>query len=1193
MPTTTGDGGIFPPHFHAILENPHKLNSSLKYTEQQYLGAVRYYSGALDCFAHWCNARGKVLRGVGMTAMDSSSRWPAEFGDIADKLDGAGNQFRLAHIVGGIARFLTLVVPVTVAAIFIAGKLALPAALHWLLLALIPASIAFGYWKFLHALIWKKPAYGQIARWVEMESTQRDIPLNNSLINAVLLAGEMLQLQSGPASGPLADPRKILIPQVLREINGELQSHNLGAVVPWKRQRGPWIKAGAAILSAILMFVLFPGSMAHGLAVLTAPGKFVPRQGLARILNVQPGTETVLAGVPVEFSVKVAVPGNRLVPATLHIKLKSGQNQKLSMVVFGQNNSSYRYLLASAAENFRYMVSVGGTQSHWYHITVLPKVALGSYQIIVTPPAYTHPVKPQTITTLTGQNITADAGSLSVPQGGTVKLVATLDHTLVGSSALLETGDGKVLSTHAADGRSFSITLMALKPLKYDWLINDAGGKSLQRFPTQSSNSGGHFRLGITPDEPPAIHVLVPRRNVFATLGEKLPIEVRATDDYGLTMVRLQLSVNKGALKTIRRWQIPNAENGLPATATTIKMLLPISASHYKTGQVLHYRFTATDNRNISFGQTQLGPQTTSGNLYAIRLQSASMVSANRGLWERLQRRIERMIVRQQAMIVRANGLFALVSVHQAHAIATTVDSGQSGLHNSMVQTARHFPFAHSMAKIQSALALLARTDALAAITRADDLKRVSGTVAVGFIAKKLHRHQLNVLNGLKAMLALAGTHTNPIDSLVSHQGSNIPNRQREMWKQLALALKKLEKQQRGVINTTTKLAQKPIAQYDANDKKMLKEAKATEDKWSKFLNQTLVNTSNLTEQDQANASLKDDVAQMKIDLALAKSALQIKAVKIATPLEQEGLENAKKLTSHIEQWLMQTPDTTKWEMEEPIAQNDVPAPPLPSQLTDMVGKLLEHEEDMTNSMESLGSKWNDSINKGNGWGAVDGPISDMSAQGVTGNQMPKNDEIQGRSGAGREGRASGEMVGATDTRKGGRRTPTRLTGDQFDSGQVKDTSGRPPGGATGGGKMAGYSGEGLEGPAPLGMQKDIKRMAGLQAQLLNQTDRLRLTMRAAGFNNFKLIESAVLMQDAAKAMNAYRYKTALLYQKMAVQSLATAKLLTGAQAHLVMDNTNSRKIKRKLSDSMVGALPEGYRNPVKAYFEKLSQAGQ
>jgi hypothetical protein len=528
------------------------------------------------------------------------------------------------------------------------------------------------------------------------------------------------------------------------------------------------------------------------------------------------------------------------------------------------------------------------------------------------------------------------------------------------------------------------------------------------------------------------------------------------------------------------------------------------------------------------------------------------------------------------------------------HKTAAAVAGGQRNLRQYMESTYKHFPFIHSMDTIQQALHVIVHGDATGAVARADDLGLVSDTAAVSLEFRKLHTHELNILNAIKALLAMAGAKAGGIDSVVSHQGTNFPNQGREQWRQLALALKKLEKQQRGVMNTSMKLAQKPINQFDAKDKKELLKAQAIEDKWSKFLNQKLVNMSNLTEQDQANASLKDDLAQMNVDLAMAKGALAAKAIKIATPLEQEGLEDAKKLSSNIEKWLLQKPDTYKWEMEEPVTQNDVPAPPLPAQLSDMIGKLLQHEEDLTSDMESLGSKWNDSMNKGLGWGAMDGPISDMSAQGVTGNTMPKNDEIQGRSGSGREGRASGEMVGATATDKGGRRTPTRLTGDQFSSGQIKDSSKQPPGGATGGGKASGYGGAGLEGPAPLGMQKDIKRMAGIQAQLLNQTDRLRIQLRAAGFNNFKLIESAVLMQDAQKAMHAFHYHTALLYQKLANQSLNTAKVINQAESRLTLDNsTVGHKTLHKLSDSMLGAMPKGYADPVKAYFEKLSQSSR
>ncbi len=151
--------------------------------------------------------------------------------------------------------------------------------------------------------------------------------------------------------------------------------------------------------------------------------------------------------------------------------------------------------------------------------------------------------------------------------------------------------------------------------------------------------------------------------------------------------------------------------------------------------------------------------------------------------------------------------------------------------------------------------------------------------------------------------------------------------------------------------------------------------------------------------------------------------------------------------------------------MEEAVTQNDPAMAELPKQLQDMIGDLMDKEEDLTEDMESTGSKFADSLNKGAGWDAADGPISNMSAQGVTGNQMPKNDEIQGRSGEGREGRTSGEIVGAEAEGKGGRRTPTRMTRRPFSSGQVKDKIARmPAGGATGGGKKGGFGGEGLEG---------------------------------------------------------------------------------------------------------------------------------
>ncbi len=1125
-----------------------------------------------------------------MTAINPASPLPEDFHRILQKLEDAGSRFRVAMFVGALARFATLVLPVSIAAVLLAGFIGseIGAWLVWSLLAAIPLVVVAGYWWFLHEIIWKRPAYGQIARWVEEQAAAQHLPLDNHFINAVLLADELEKLP--PAAAGRSDVRRVMIPQVLKEISGSIESHNLAAVAPWRQQRKVCLRAGVIMAVCGLLALLFHVQVSHGLAVLSAPGRFVPMQGMAQILDVQPGNETVLAGEPVDFMARINTPGHKLIATDLFLHFKSGARKKAAMVAFGRNNSTFRFHLGSVAENVTYMVQAGGTQSLKYHLTVLPKIALAQYQIQIAAPAYTQ-VPPRTIT-LSGKTFNPAAASVTVPFGSKITLTAKLDHTVIGASALVEIRNGKTISANTNNQKTFTVSWIADQTVRYNWLINDSHGDALQRFPASSNSAPNRLLIRVTPDAPPTVHVLVPHKDMFAMPGATIALEAKALDDYGLTAMILQTAVDGGGFTTIRHWQIPDAENGKPATVSTIRDMLALSDTAYHLGQTVRYRFGATDNRNILIGQSQYGPQTAFGRVYTVKLQSSATSAISRSRWARLEHRLEKMLARQQGLITLANAIYLVPPLSTVHKTASMVAVGQRHLRQYMESTYKTFPFIHSMATIQQALHVIAHGDAAVAVARADDLGLVSDSGAVKLEFHKLHTHQLNVLNALKALLAMAGAKAGGIDSVVSHQGTNFPDQGREQWRQLALALKKLEKQQRGVMNTSMKLAQKPIDSFDAKDKKELLKAQAIEDKWSKFLNQKLVNMSNLTEQDQANASLKDDLAQMNVDLAMAKGALAAKAIKIATPLEQEGLEDAKKLTSNIEKWLLQKPDTYKWEMEEPVTQNDVPVPPLPAELSDMIGKLLQHEEDLTSDMESLGSKWNDSMNKGLGWGAMDGPISDMSAQGVTGNTMPKNDEIQGRSGSGREGRASGEMVGATATDKGGRRTPTRLTGDSFSSGHIKDSSKQPPGGATGGGKASGYGGSGLEGPAPLGMQKDIKRMAGIQAQLLNQTDRLRIQLRAAGFNNFKLIESAVLMQDARKAMNAYHYHTALLYQKLAAQSLNTAKVINKAESRLTLDNsTVGHKTLHKLSDSMLGAMPKGYANPVKAYFEKLSQS--
>lgn len=141
----------------------------------------------------------------------------------------------------------------------------------------------------------------------------------------------------------------------------------------------------------------------------------------------------------------------------------------------------------------------------------------------------------------------------------------------------------------------------------------------------------------------------------------------------------------------------------------------------------------------------------------------------------------------------------------------------------------------------------------------------------------------------------------------------------------------------------------------------------------------------------------------------------------------------------------------------------------------------------------------------------------------MTGNRLPNESEIGGRSGEGRQGRSSGEFVSDTAVGKGGRKTPSRLSADPFTKGQVKDLSKDPVGGATGGGKESGAGGEGLEGPVGNRPQRELERLASKQAELRNRAEAVDVKFKVLNYHPTdlkKLMETMTAVERDLKSGN-------------------------------------------------------------------------
>ncbi|MEA1951139.1 MAG: hypothetical protein U9N87_07130, partial [Planctomycetota bacterium] len=427
--------------------------------------------------------------------------------------------------------------------------------------------------------------------------------------------------------------------------------------------------------------------------------------------------------------------------------------------------------------------------------------------------------------------------------------------------------------------------------------------------------------------------------------------------------------------------------------------------------------------------------------------------------------------------------------------------------------------------------------------------------------------------------------------------GGDLPDDVEKKLEQMRDKLAEFLKQQKKVIEATENLAKTPVEDFTEEEEELLKKLAANEDDWSRFMKEFHSDMSKLAEQDFANPSILKELVEIQTELKMAEDALTKKTCDIAVPLEQLGYEMAEEIKTNMEKWLPDTPDRERWSQEESLTDQDKEAPmaELPGELEDLIGELMEEEEDLFDEMEDVSSSAADSLDKGAGWDALDGPISNMSAKGVTGNRLPNTSEMSGRAGEGRSGKSSGEFVGDEAVGKGGRKTPSRLTADPYEKGQIKDHSRDPVGGATGGGKESGQGGEGLEGPQSRAPGKrDMQRLAGKQASLRNKAESIDLQFKIMNYHHTDMEKMIETMSQIERDLKAGRYKNALRQRKTLARGLGNVKQYVQGEFHVRQDTTSNlpTDIQKEILGTADDPSPTGWEQMNRDYFRRLSNQG-
>src|SRR5579862_3855198 len=930
-------------------------------------------------------------------------------------------------------------------------------------------------------------------------------------------------------------PREILA-MIQDEAAQMIAIFDLRKVTPLRALKKLALFAGIAVFGLLLYAALFPDHFNNAFQRYTRPNSYIPP--ITRtLLTVSPGNVTVVEGDTVAIKAEVSgeIPSDARVYAD-----KTTQTMRFV-------GSAFVHEFPNVESSFTYTVQAGDAQSDLYKVTVLKRCKIEKIALTYTFPEYLKKA-PRTDD--------PSSGAVSVVEGTRVTAALTMNKAV------------STIKATITDGMSIEPVSPASRRPDSETGRRDAGGTDLAwtfdikkngsysfAWPDEDKLAGKSPVYPITAlkDQPPTVRLLEPARDISLQPDGSVTVVVQAADDFGLASVSLKL--RKGDRDPVTISDFPISGNNLRAAS-----LLSMKEIKAKLGDALGVFAVAKDLK---------GQEAVSG------------VVADAAVKQEAIKEVKTIAARLREVIAEQKRVRGVAQIKPSATEALVKDQ------SAILRTLRDI---HGSWDNQDLIHMSARKrlEAVLAGPAPAAITQLRGDVPS---ALKTQDKIVGELEAIVAMLegVVAKSMSEGVDKALQQAAEKTP---KQIAKDTLAGLKEFETEQKKVLQESMDLKLKAADDFSDEDKKNMAKLAQTEEKWGKFFQEKATDLSRLAPQDMTNGTTTKELNEISSEIKQAAQQLDKKATELAIPLEESGLELAKSIESNIEKFLAGAPDDTKWNMEDNNKDVDVPMQDLPSELEDIVGDLIDKEDKLAEDAQDVTSNWLDSMDKGVGWGVSDGPISDMSAKGITGNVNPNSNEENGRSGEGRSGKSSGSFAEKTAEGKGGKQTPTRSTPDPFEAGRVDDKSKDPSGGSTGGGKISGANKEGLRGVPPPPSKEKMDRLADTQADLRDAAEKANVGMQKRGYVSqdlSKAIERMKTIEGQLRGMRGANYTGEM---KGVSEKLNAAKKTVRDSIDVNRDTSRPLTKQRRddLRNAMDEEVPSEFKDWVKEYYKALSQ---
>ncbi len=415
--------------------------------------------------------------------------------------------------------------------------------------------------------------------WAARAIERQRPELRNNLINSLQLYPQLADsARTGGASAPMIHA---LIRQTRDQIR-PIQPSALVDVRPLRARAGLLALAAATVLA---LGVWHPEFAGRSLALVAHPLEHLPPAEI--FIRVVTRDVRVIRGDAV--SVEAVTSGAR--PDGVELVFKpagSGEGDAgVQAVAMGEARPSrYTAALPEVAEDLVYRVETGPFASPWYTITAVERPAVTDLKVTLYPPHYTG-LPDQTFT----------GGNVRGVKGSTLSFSASTNKSMAEAALALDDGREVPLKI-TGDTAQGSIVLFRSQP--YRIRIEDAFGFRNLPIP---------YEMVAVPDSFPLVELLKPAEDLEVNGDERLALEYRAGDDYGIRRVTLVAAIGDRE-ERIPVWRDEVARN-LEET-----FIWDLDAMRLEEGDIVVYHLEVLDNDTIS------GPKLVKSRPLSLRLKN-------------------------------------------------------------------------------------------------------------------------------------------------------------------------------------------------------------------------------------------------------------------------------------------------------------------------------------------------------------------------------------------------------------------------------------------------------------------------------------------------------------------------------------------------------------------------------------------